>query len=130
VPKPLPKAKGNVLNNVGGTRTLRDLPGLGAGPHGQRTKFTFLLRAEQAANPDESGTSSQPIGKRSHDTGTPAQVCSRQVVTTGLFFSLPHWMEVVPRWVMEGCSPVEARQLTLGMVPSYHRMQDIPVRGL
>src|SRR5690242_3183279 len=38
---------------------------------------------EQAGNPDESGTSSQPIGNASHDMGTPAQVCSRQMMTMG-----------------------------------------------
>ena len=35
--------------------------------------------AEQAANPDGSGTISQRIGNPSCDTGTLAQVCSKQV---------------------------------------------------
>ncbi len=35
--------------------------------------------AEQAGNPDGSGTISQRIGNPSRDTGTPAQVCSKQV---------------------------------------------------
>jgi hypothetical protein len=36
--------------------------------------------AEQAGNPDGAGTTSRHIGNLSHDTGTPAQVCSRQVM--------------------------------------------------
>ena len=39
--------------------------------------------AEQAGNPDGSGTTSQHIGNPSHDTGTPAQVCSKQVMRPG-----------------------------------------------
>src|SRR6266849_1208158 len=33
--------------------------------------------------PTGSGTRSQDIGNPSHDTGTPAQVCSKQVTRTG-----------------------------------------------
>ena len=40
-------------------------------------------RDEQAGGPVGSGTTSQHIGNASHDTGTPAQVCSRRVMRTG-----------------------------------------------
>ena len=36
------------------------------------------LVSEQAANPDESGTTSRRIGNASHDAGMLAQVCWRQ----------------------------------------------------
>src|SRR5437868_5731545 len=39
----------------------------------------YVYYAEQAANPNSSGTTSRHIGNPSHDTGTPAQVCSRQI---------------------------------------------------
>src|SRR5205085_2790244 len=47
-----------------------------------RTGFTLLHLAEQAANLDGSGTSSQHIGNPSHDTGTLAQVCPGQGMRT------------------------------------------------
>ena len=47
-------------------------------PHGQGTRFTLLYLTEQAGNPDGAGTTSRHIGNPSHDTGTPAQVCSGQ----------------------------------------------------
>ena len=36
---------------------------------------------EQAGNPNMQGITSRHIGNPSHDTGTPAQVCSKQVMT-------------------------------------------------
>ena len=58
-----------------------------SGPSGRHGVIQALAglwcRAEQAGNPSVPGTSSQRIGNPSHDTGTPAQVCSGQVTRTG-----------------------------------------------
>jgi len=52
-------------------------------PQGSGSRFTLLPLTEQAGNPDGSGTPSRRIGNPSHDMGTLAQVCSRQVIRTG-----------------------------------------------
>jgi hypothetical protein len=51
------------------------------GLQGSGTRFTLLHPTKQTGNPAEPGTTSRWIGNASHDMGTPAQVCSKQVMT-------------------------------------------------
>jgi len=48
-----------------------------------------ICKAEQAGNPDSSGTPSQSIGNASHDTGTPSHIKSGYVTIIKVQINLP-----------------------------------------